>query len=121
MMVGNLSVLAGIDNANVDIARQEILHQLDLIRSGHISEDELNAARRGIDYTLSQIYDSPRSIIEFYRTRAIFGIHESIEEYKQTLLSVSAEDVIRLANNTVFDTEFYICGVGTESDGEDDE
>ncbi len=116
---GNLTVYAGLDNANRDIAKNEILRQIDLIKQGEISAAELNAARRNIEYNYSQIYDSPRSLINFYYDNELLGSDETIEAYKKKLLSVSAEDVSRLAAQTVFDTQFYINGVGTESDGDD--
>ncbi len=118
---GNVTVCSGLDNANRDIAAEEILRQLSLIARGEISEQEMTAARQSIEYSYSQIYDAPRSLQSFYLERELFGITETVEEHKQKLLAVSAEDVCRLAQNTVHDTQFYICGTSAESEDEYDE
>ncbi len=119
LITGSIVVSSGLDNTNKELAKSEIFRQLELIAKGEISNEELCAARGSIKYSYSQIYDSARALRSFYTERDCFGIEETVEQYKQRLLSVSAEDVSRLAAATVHDTEFFIRGVGAESDGDD--
>jgi predicted Zn-dependent peptidase len=118
---GNLTVRLGLENKNRDVAKAEILRQLDLIRQGEISDSEMLAARQSVEYTFSQIYDSPHALFSFYSARQNASVSETVEEYKQKLLSVTAEEVCELAKNTVLDTEFYIKGTCAESEEADDE
>lgn len=113
---GNLTISSGIDSANKDKAIREIFAQLDALRSGDISETELLAARRSIEYGYEQIYDSPFSLQNFYTLRASFGVEESVEECKQKLLSVTREQVSELASKIIFDSMYFINA--TNKDGE---
>ena len=119
MTSGNLTVSSGIDVRNKDRAINEILAQIEQIRSGNVSDAELSAARRSVEYSYTQIYDSPFSLQSFYSGRDILGIEETVEQCKLSLLSVTKEDICRLAADTVLDTCFFING--TAADGQEGE
>ena len=115
---GNLTISSGIDCANKDKAIREIFAQLDALRSGDISDGELLAARRSIEYSYEQIYDSPFSLQNFYTLRASFGVDESVEECKQKLLAVTREQVSELAQKIVFDCLYFINATNKDEDSE---
>ena len=51
------SVNSGIENGNFEVARDEILHQLDLCRKGEITDAELESARKTpVSYTHLDVY-----------------------------------------------------------------
>ena len=116
---GNLCVASGIDSKNRSRATEEILTQLDEIRRGNVSAAELSAAKRSLEYSYVQIYDSPFSLQAFYASRDLSGVNETVEECKQRILDVTAEQVCELARRTVLDTCFFINGTSKNS-GEGD-
>jgi predicted Zn-dependent peptidase len=113
---GNLSVATGLDVSNRQKAEDEILRQIDDIRKGNISDAEWTAARKSLEYTYVQIYDSPFALQSFYTNREFAGIDESVEDFKRALLSVTREEVSECAKNTVLDTRFFINGT-SQADG----
>ena len=122
MTSGNLTVSSGIDVKNKDIATKEILSQIEQIKLGNVSDAEFFAAQHSIEYSYTQIYDSPFSLQSFYSGREILGIDETVEECKKALLAVTKEQICRLAADIVLDTCFFINGTadGQEGDTYDD-
>ena len=106
---------SGIDSKNRSRATEEILTQLDEIRRGNVSAAELSAAKRSLEYSYVQIYDSPFSLQAFYASRELSGVNETVEECKRRILDVTAEQVCELARRTVLDTCFFINGTSKNS------
>ena len=123
MLSGNLTVASGIDCANRDVVTSEILAQLEQIKMGNVSDTEFEAARKSLEYSYVQIYDSPFSLQSFYFIRDLFGVCETVEECKERILSVTKEDVYQLARELEYDTCFFINGTlsGEECEVGEDE
>lgn len=105
---GNILVSSGIDAQNRQRVTDAVLSQLDAIRQGDISDAELACAKSSLAYSYAQIYDSPFSLQAFYSTRVAFGEGETVEECRDALMSVTREDVVRLANNIRYDCCFFL-------------
>lgn len=117
---GNLTVSSGIDSRKLEVVTEEIMRQLDEIKKGNISDTEFTAARKSLEYSYVQIYDSPFSLQGFYSGRDTVGCDETVEECKQKILAVTAEEVCQLAGNVVWDTRFFINGTQTQDGGEEE-
>lgn len=116
---GNLTVTSGIDVKNKDRVICGVLAQLDKIREGCISDAEMNAARKSIEYGYVQIYDSPYALKRFYTLREAAGIDETADECKARILSVTRDSIAELAQNTAYDTCFFISGTLSGGETED--
>lgn len=121
LLSGDLTVSSGIDVKNRERATEEILAQFEEIKRGNISDAELFAARRSLEYSYVQIYDSPFSLQSFYTVRELVGIKETVEDCKARILSVTKDEVCSLANSTALDTCFFINGTLTCGEEDDDE
>ncbi|MBQ9113119.1 MAG: insulinase family protein [Clostridia bacterium] len=122
MTSGNLTVSSGIDVGNKDRTVKEILAQIDELKKGNISDTEFSAARKSLEYSYVQIYDSPFSLQGFYSGREILGIDETVDECKQKLLAVTKQEICELAKDITLDTCFFINGISANAgDGEEDE
>lgn len=115
---GNITVSSGIDSKNLDMVTKEILRQLDEIKKGNISDAEFTAARKSLEYSYVQIYDSPFSLQGFYSGRDTLGSKETVEECKNALMSVTKADVQELAKDVVWDTRFFINATQPQDGGE---
>ena len=105
-----ITVSAGISAENKQRTEDEIFRQLEEIKNGNISENELTAVRRSIEYTFDQTYDSPFALISFYSTREHIGVSETPEERKNALLGVSAEDIADAAKLLKYDFCYFLNG-----------
>ena len=117
---GNLTVSSGIDAANVDSAKAEILAQLEAIKKGEISNAEIHAAKKAFEHYCRQMYDYPSELFTFYRSRAIIGVDITPEEHIRHISDVTLEDVIELARGIKLDTVFLLEGTLTPDNEQED-
>ncbi|MBQ9736236.1 MAG: insulinase family protein [Clostridia bacterium] len=117
---GTLFVYSGIENQNAAVAEEEILLQLDAIKKGEITEQEMLCAKEGFRDTTRSVADSPFTLEQWYLTRALYGDALTPEEMFAILNELTVEDVVAVASHITLDTVFFLEGsVGKgEADGE---
>ena len=113
---GIMLVSSGVDFDKVDEAKSEMLAQLEAVKSGDISDEELEAARRSVASDLCACLDSQGELEGFYLANTIDGLEFSPDELAALVCDVSREDVIKIASSVVLDAEYFLRG-----GGEDDE
>ena len=113
---GIMLVSSGVDFDKVEEAKSEILAQLEAVKSGDISDEELEAARRSVASDLCACLDSQGELEGFYLANTIDGLEFSPDELAALVCDVSREDVIKIASSVVLDAEYFLRG-----GGEDDE
>ena len=107
-MKGIMLVSSGIEFENYDKAKDEILHQLDEIKNGNISDEELLFAKRGIISDLAAVKDNPCELELFYFNRILSGDDSSPEERSLQVETVTREDVMKVANSVVLDLIYFL-------------
>ena len=107
---GIITVSAGIDFDKEALTRQEIARQLDAIRSGDITDEELNAAKEALLSSLRGTHDSPGSIESRYATTALNGFRLSVEEHADAIRSVTREQVVAAARTLTLHTTYFLKG-----------
>lgn len=112
-------VSCGIDLANFERARDEILHQLELLKNELVSEEELRTAKDLALREMAEMKDYQSAIATFFYSRSIYRIDETIDSLSEKIETVSAEDVMRVAKKIELDTVFLLKGI--KADGEDEE
>lgn len=114
-----LKVSSGISAKNKDVAEAEILHQLNNIQNGEVSDAEMTAVRKYIEFTFDQTYDSPFALISFYSAKEHVGDVKTPEERKADLLSVTKDDVVNASKLLVPDSRYFLCGTLGEDGGDE--
>lgn len=107
---GLVTVSAGIDFANEQQTRDEIARQLEAIRSGEVSEEELTSAKEAILSSLRSTHDSPGAIEGYYATAALSGLNMTPAQYMEEVRSVTAEQVARAARELRLHTTYFLKG-----------
>ena len=108
---GIVTVSAGIDFAKEQQTREEIARQLDAIRSGQITGDELTSAKESILSSLRSTHDSPGAIEGYYATAALSGLNMTPQQYMDAIRSVGAEQVAQAARELRLHTTYFLKGV----------
>ena len=109
---GILNVSAGIDCAQVETVRGEILRQLDACKQGDITTEELQAAKEYLLSSLRGTHDSPGAIESYYSSAALSGLPLDPRQYMQAVKEMALSDVVRAANNLKLHTVYFLKGVG---------
>ncbi|WP_423189752.1 EF-P 5-aminopentanol modification-associated protein YfmF [Alkalibacterium sp. f15] len=95
---GLLFIYAGIESEEVDNVQSIILDQLEEIKNGLFSENEIEQTKEVIKNELFQIDDTPYSMVERAFSLELIGReHLSLNEWIEKLDSVSREEIIDLA------------------------
>ena len=113
---GIMLVSSGVDFDKVDEAKSEILAQLEAVKSGDISDEELEAARRSVASDLCACLDSQGELEGFYLANSIDGLEFSPDELAALVCDVSREDVIKIASSVVLDAEYFLRGGGEDNE-----
>lgn len=118
---GNLMVSCGMEVKKRQIAEQAILDQLKQIQNGEISDTEFSAAKKSLENCYRSIEDNPFDLQSYYGGRLLFDISDTLSECRRKLAKVSKASVIKLAQQVVHDTSFFVEGtLSTASETEDD-
>lgn len=117
---GVMFVSSGIEFDKLDAARDEILAQLDSIRRGEITDDELRSAKKAVASDLRAEQDSLGELEGFYLSQAVDGLDYGPEELAALAEDVTKEDVQAIAKSIECDLIYFLKGSG-EEDGSDDE
>ena len=111
-------VYSGIETENYEKARDEIFNQLELVKKGDFSDEELSNAVASLVDSYVQIGDSLGSLIAHRVSSDLLGISLSREEQIEQIKSVTRERVIAVAQDITADTVYLLKGIGGEGDAE---
>ena len=117
---GIMLVSSGIEFDKLDAARDEILAQLDSVRRGEITDDELRSAKKTVASDMRAEQDSIGELEGFYLSQAIDGLDYGPEELAALAEDVTKDDVQAIAKSIECDLIYFLKGSG-EEDGSDDE
>lgn len=107
---GLMAVASGIENQNIEIARDEILFQLEEIQRGNLTDEELASAKKTLIYAFRAAEDSPVSLESFYLTNAVGQLAGSPADIADLLSQTKKKDVIQAAQHIQLDTVYFLKG-----------
>lgn len=103
-------ISSGIEFKNYERAKTEILQQLDDVKNGRFTEDELKIAKDFIINQYRSYFDSPYMLRSFYIGQLVSGKADSIEEAIANVESVTAEQICQSMKNVTLDTVYFLKG-----------
>ncbi len=106
---GVILIDCGVEYENADKAKAEILRQLEAIRQGDFSGEELEAARRSLIQRFSSMDETPADREMFYISQTVYDLYTTPEETANQLLDVTKEDVCHAAGLVHFDSTYLLC------------
>ena len=113
---GLLLVSAGIQEQNYDAAKDEILAQLEAVKKGGFSAEDLETAKSGVASDLHSVPDSQSSLESFYLSQAVAGTDCGPLEMAELVSEVDCERVSSVAASTVCDQIFVLKGSPAEEE-----
>ena len=105
---GVILVDSGVEAADAERTREEVLKQLDAIREGNFSDDELEAARRSLTQRFAAMNETPADREAFYVGQTMYDRYTTPEQTVSALLAVTREDIIRVAKLVHFDSTYLL-------------
>lgn len=108
---GIMFVRAGIENENFETARDAILEQLESVKNGSFTEEELANSKLSLINAYREISDNPQSLQNWYMGRMLSGISQSPEETIEVVKNITKEEIVNTAKKITLDTVYFLRGV----------
>ncbi len=117
---GVMFVYSGIDFDKYDDAYTEILAQLDAVKSGDFTDEELDAARQAVSAELRTYMDSERDMEHYWLSRNLRGEECDPMEMSAMVDAVTREDILNAAQGIVLDAVYFLKGSEEELEEEEE-
>ncbi|MBR2717559.1 MAG: insulinase family protein [Oscillospiraceae bacterium] len=116
LMKGFLFVSCGIEPEKYDEALQAILRQLEAMRAGEITEEELAGAKASLVSDLTGLSDNPGQLESFWLSQNLLGLEYGPEELAALVEDVTAEQVSAAARAMECDMVYFMTCSGEENE-----
>ncbi len=114
---GIMVVTSGIEVENKQKTQDEILAQLENIRNGIITEEELVLAKKSLKNAYNELEDNPASLEGWYLTRRLAGLDDIPEDVIGGIMNVTKREIVEAAKKIELDTVYFL--EGTQKEGAD--
>lgn len=105
-----LFVFAGIEIDKYEKAITTIEKQVQDMRDGEFSEEDIKDAKVFLKNIMNSYDDSPDVLIDLSMGQWIMGMKDSISEMIEKIESVSREDILYVANKVTLNTKYFLTG-----------
>lgn len=104
----NIFVNCGIEISNYEKALELIRKQIDDMKSGDFTEEELENSKQGIIASIKTIYDEQDTQIMYYFGQELTNAKISLEQYMEKIQNVTKQGVIDVAKNVNINTIYFL-------------
>ena len=104
---GTLAVSSGVAKENIQKAEQAILEQIEAVKNGEFTQEELENAEIYLCTGFKSNNDSIYRMAEYYVAQNTRGTSYSPEQVCDIFLNITKEQVVECAKSFVYDT-FYV-------------
>ncbi|HEX2985957.1 MAG TPA: insulinase family protein [Caproiciproducens sp.] len=111
-MKGIMLVQSGVETKNVDRAKEEIIIQLDEIKKGNFSDEELVTAKLALCNSYRTVCDSLGALEAWYLSQTFSNEVLRPEEAVADIQAITRQDIIDAANDVTLDTVYRLIGSG---------
>ncbi len=103
-------VSSGIEFANYEKAKSEIFVQLDAVKQGDFTDDELQIAKSFIINSYNSFFDSPYMLKDYYFGQKFCTNKDSLEAAIAKVDAVTKQDIIDAFSHIAADTVYFLKG-----------
>lgn len=101
-------IKTGIELQNYDKTLEIIKKQLQDMKDGKITDEEVRSAKQLATSSLKMIPESQEDTITFSLDQDMYGENLTVEEYIKKIEAVTKEQIIEVANNVKINTIYYL-------------
>lgn len=105
---GLMIILSGIEAENRGKAEEIILKQVEEMKKGNISKEEIEASKKALETGMKSMQDSQGAIVDFFMSQHLTNCTEDFESQTEKFKSVTIDDVVRVAQNVQLDTTYFL-------------
>ncbi len=115
---GLMVIMSGIEAENRGKAEEIILKQVDDMKKGNISKEEISASLNALETGMKSMQDGQGTIVDFFLSQHLIESGEDFESMAEKFKSVTLDDVVRVAQNVQLDTVYFLKPDGSKAQEE---
>ena len=104
----NIFINCGIEISNYEKAVELIKKQIDDMKKGDFTEEEIENAKKGIIATIKTIEDEQDTEITYYLGQELTNHVISVKEYMDRIQKVTKQNVVDIANKISINTIYFL-------------
>lgn len=104
----NIFINCGIEIGNYEKALELIKQQIEDMKKGEFTEEDIQNAKKGMIAAIKTINDEQDTEITYYFGQELSDSNISIQEYMNRIEKVSKEDVVDIAENVAINTVYFL-------------
>ena len=104
----NIFIKCGIEIKNYEKAMEIIRKQLEDMKNGVFTEEDIENAKKGIISGIKSIDDEQDTEITYFFGQELTNAKTSLEEYIEKIQNVTREDIIKIANSATVNTVYFL-------------
>lgn len=104
----NIFINCGIEIKNYEKALEIIREQLQDMKDGTFTEEDIENAKKNIISTIKNIKDEQDTEIVYFFGQELTDKKVSLDEYIEKIDKVSKEDVVKIANSVYINTIYFL-------------
>ena len=104
----NIFVNCGIEIGNYEKALELIKKQIEDMKNGEFTDEDIENAKKGIIATIKTIDDEQDTGITYYFGQELSQSNISVEEYQNIIEQVSQDEIMNVAQNVGIDTIYFL-------------
>ena len=104
----NIFINCGIDIPNYQKALEIIKKQIEDMKNGDFTDEEIKNAKNGIIASIKTIDDEQDTEITYYFGQELSGTKTNLEEYIENIQKVNKADVLEVAKQISIDTIYFL-------------
>lgn len=106
----NIFIKCGIEVSNYEKAVELIKEQMEEMKSGNFTDEEINSAKTNIIATIKSIPDEQDTEISYYFGQELSEIKMNFDEYENSINSVTKQNIIDFAKNVNINLIYFLKG-----------
>lgn len=105
---GLMLVMSGIDNQNYEKAVSIINTQMDAMREGDFSEEEISQTKAVMKNQILETLDTARGMVEIFYHNVVSDTSVSLDHWISKMDEVTKEEIIHVSNKLKLDTIYFL-------------
>jgi len=104
----NIFIKCGIEIKNYEKAMEIIRKQLEDMKNGVFTDEDIENAKKGIISGIKAIDDEQDAEITYFFGQELTGNKTSLEKYMEKVQNVNKEDIVKVANSVTVNTVYFL-------------
>lgn len=115
---GIVYIESGVEKENIEKAKTAILEQLEDMKNGNITDEEIDSAKLSVSNSYLSSVDTSSGTQSWYVSQILKGTQRTPQEEADLISAVTKEQLVAAANKLTLDTVYVLTGNDKEKEGE---